>query len=217
LRNLSKTTATQKEQRSLELPLKIILNSIYGKTGQRVRGRIGNLFNPVIFATITGITRAQLYEFVLKNDVERDVVSFATDSICLRKKLDIDSTKLGEFSFDNHAKDVFVLQNGINRFNEKWKQRGLGKLGSRDIEHFDTYQKDGKLYCKFKVKRSGRLRSSILQNTISDIGKIKTIEREVNLDADQKRFWLREIKSVSDHFFCESQPLSFNFFQKDLI
>lgn len=31
----------------LQLSLKIILNSIYGKTGQKVKGRIGNMFNLV--------------------------------------------------------------------------------------------------------------------------------------------------------------------------
>lgn len=38
--------------------IKLILNSIYGKTGQKVKHVIGNLFCPVIFATITGSTRA---------------------------------------------------------------------------------------------------------------------------------------------------------------
>jgi len=201
----------------LQLPIKIILNSIYGKTGERIRFKIGNLFNPVIFATITGITRAQLYEFVCKNSLEKEIVSFATDSICLTKKLDIDSTKLGEFSFDNEADDVFVLQNGINRFNGKWKQRGLGKLGSKEIEHLDTYQKNGKLICKFKVKRSGRLRSSILQGNISEIGKIKEYEREVNLNADRKRLWLDKINSINEKIMNESIPLSLNHFSKEQI
>jgi len=109
----------------LQLPIKIILNSIYGKTGERVRFKIGNLFNPVIFATITGITRAQLYEFVQKYGLGRYVVSFATDSICITKFLDIDSNRLGEFSFVNSADDVFYLQNGFYRYNGKWKQRVL--------------------------------------------------------------------------------------------
>ena len=73
----------------LQLPIKIILNSIYGKTGQKIKGRIiGNLFNPVIFSFVTGFTRAQLYRYVTENTLERHVVAFATDSICLTKKLD---------------------------------------------------------------------------------------------------------------------------------
>ena len=58
----------------------------------------------------------------------------------------MNSTKLGDFSFDNKADDVFVLQNGFYRFNGKWKQRGLGKLNGREIEHLGTFEKDGRLY-----------------------------------------------------------------------
>ena len=57
-----------------------------------------------------------------KNGIKKDVVFFATGSICTTKKLDVNSTVLGEFSFDNEANNVFVLQNGFYRFNDKWKQ-----------------------------------------------------------------------------------------------
>lgn len=197
----------------LQLPIKVILNSIYGKTGQKVNRKIGNLFYPVIFAFITGFARAQLYRFVIQNNIEKQVVSFATDSICCTKKLDIGSTELGEFSFDNSASDVFYLQNGINRFNGKWKQRGLGKLGTKEIEHLDTFEKAGKLFLKFKVLRNTRLRSSILFNNISEIGKIKTVERQVNLNADKKRFWLGEITSIDSKVMNESMPISMNYFE----
>ena len=85
----------------LQLPLKVILNSIYGKTAQRVGNRIGNLFSPVIASTITGMTRAILYEFVQKHGIENDVVSFATDSIISTKKLDVNSARLGGFAYEN--------------------------------------------------------------------------------------------------------------------
>jgi len=201
----------------LQLPIKIILNSIYGKTGERIRFKIGNLFNPVIFATITGITRAQLYEFVQKHDLERHIVSFATDSLCATKLLDVDSEKLGEFCLENNADDVYYLQNGFYRYNGTWKQRGLGRLGTRDIENPKTYQKNGKLIMKIKLLRSGRLRSSILQNSISDIGKFKVIEREVNLNADRKRFWPDKITSIDQKFLNESIPISLNYFKKNQI
>ena len=176
----------KQENNPLQLPIKIILNSIYGKTGQVIDQRIGNLFNPVIFASITGICRAQLYDFVRKNGLEKDVVFFATDSICTTKKLTINSAKLGNFSFDNEANDVFVLQNGFYRFNGKWKQRGLGKLNGKEIEHLETFEKEGRLFYKFKVLRNNRLRSSIIQNTLSKIGIIKEETRQVNLNADRK-------------------------------
>ena len=48
----TKRMELKKRKDPLQLPLKIILNSIYGKTGEIVNGRIGNIFNPVIFSFI---------------------------------------------------------------------------------------------------------------------------------------------------------------------
>ena len=169
----------------------------------------------MIFAFITSFTRAPLYNFVRKNNTERDVVFFATDSICTTEKMNLDSTVLGEFSFDNMADDVFVLQNGFYRFNGKWKQRGLGKLGTKKIEHLDTFEKDGRLYYRFNILRNNRLRSSILQDRIQDIGKIKPITREFNLNADRKRFWLGRIESMDNNMMNESTSLSLSYFEKN--
>jgi|APSaa5957512535_1039671.scaffolds.fasta_scaffold04124_9 hypothetical protein len=217
IENLYKTRLELKKQGNpLQAPIKIILNSIYGKTGQKVNHIMGNLFNPVIFAYITGFARAQLYNFVISQHLEKDVVAFATDSVCITKKLDVDSTVLGEFSFDGTGDDVYYLQNGFYRFNGIWKQRGLGKLGSKEIEHLETYEKNDKLYYKFNVLRNSRLRSSIIQNKIADIGKIRPIEREVNLNADRKRLWLGKILRI-DESMNNSMPISLNFIEKYII
>jgi len=184
---------------------------MYGKTGHRNGNKIGNLFNPIIFATITGKTRAQLYRFCIDHKIERDVIAFATDSICTTKKLNLNSKKLGDFSLDKQGDDVYYLQNGIYRFNESWKNRGLGNIGSKEIEHLDTYVKGDKLYRKFTINRVKQLRSSIIQNEISEIGKIKPHVREVDLNADNKRFWLGQITKI-DSSTNYSVPLSANHF-----
>jgi hypothetical protein len=207
----------KKNGSQMQLPIKIILNSIYGKTGQKINRIIGNLFNPVIFSFITGFARAQLYRFVIENNLEKNVVAFATDSICVTKKLDVDSNRLGEFHFEKSASDVFYLQNGFYRFDRTWKQRGLGKLGSKEIENIDTFEKNGKLLCQLEVKRNTRLRSSILQENLSEIGKIKTITREINLNADRKRLWLGQIESIESKIMNDSVPISLNHFAKTKI
>jgi len=201
----------------LQMPIKIILNSIYGKTGQKINRIMGNLFNPVMFSYITGYTRAQLFKFMRKYGLERDIVAFATDSICSTRKLNFDSKKLGAFSYEGESDDTFYLQNGFYRFNGSWKQRGLGKLGAKEIEHLETFEKDGKLFYKFKVNRNSRLRSSIIADKIQDIGKITPTIREVNLNADRKRLWLGKITSIDDKLFNESVPLSLNFINKQTI
>jgi hypothetical protein len=201
---------------AMQLPLKIILNSIYGKTGQKVNRIIGNLFNPVIFSFITGFARAQLYHFVVDNNLERDVVAFATDSVCVKKDLGIDSNRLGEFHLDKSANNVYYLQNGLYRFNGKWKQRGLGNLGSKEIEEIATIEKRGKLYARFKVLRNTRLRSAILEDRLDEIGQIKEITREVNLNADRKRLWLGQLKSIDDQF-NDSVPISLSHIPREKI
>ena len=52
--------------------------------------------------------------------------------------------------------------------------------------------------------RNNRLRSSIIQDIISDIGKIKPITREFNLNADKKRDWFSELRSLDDKTKCDS-------------
>ena len=111
------------------------------------------------------------------------------------------------------ADDVFYLQNGFYRFNEKWKQRGLGKLNGKEIEHLNTFEKDGRVYYRFVVKRNNRLRSAILQNRIKDIGKIKPETKEFNLNADRNRLWLGKVQSMDDKIMNESMPSLINYFK----
>jgi hypothetical protein len=66
---------------------------------------------------MTGITRVKLYKFAMDNDLEDDVIIFATDSICTTKKLDLRSSGLGDFSLDKSGNDAYYLQNGLYRFN----------------------------------------------------------------------------------------------------
>jgi len=73
------------------------------------------------------------------------------------------------------------------------------------------------LYYRFNVLRNNRLRSSILQDKIEEIGKIKPETREFNLNADRKRFWLGRIESIDDRIMNESIPLSLNHFNKEKI
>jgi hypothetical protein len=147
----------------------------------------------------------------MENNIEKDIVFFATDSVCTTKKLDYNSDKLGEFSFDNDADDVYVLQNGFYRFNEKWKQRGLGNLGTKEIEHLDTIERGDDLFYTYKVLRSNRLRSSILSDTVSDIGKFTTFERQVNLNADKKRLWFEKLRSIQEKRMINSMPINLNY------
>jgi len=62
-----------------------------------------------------------------------------------------------------------------------------------------------------------RLRTAILSDSIDEIGKFKTVERLVNLNADKKRLWFKEIKNVKDKIMIDSMPISMTFFNKESI
>jgi len=191
----------------LQLPLKVILNCIYGKTAQRIGNRIGNLYNPVICATITGHARAILYDFVMKNGLEKDVVSFATDSILTTKKLDVNSTELGGWKFEKSANDTFVVQNGINRMNDQWKKRGIFSYKGKKFEQLDTEAIDGNIYMIYEEKKPNTLKASINSGKINQIGRFDVRKRKINLNADQKRYWSgQRLKSINDRIMNVSVP-----------
>jgi hypothetical protein len=66
-----------------------------------------------------------------------------------------------------------------------------------------------------KVLRVNRLRTAILSNSIGEIGKFKTVERLVNLNADRKRMWFEDLRDVNDKKMMDSLPLSMNYFMKE--
>lgn len=68
-----------------------------------------------------------------------------------------------------------------------------------------------------KVLRVNRLRSAILTNSIDQIGKFKTVERLVNLNADTKRMWFEELRDVNDGKMIDSLPLLMDYFKKNLV
>ncbi|RZD41663.1 MAG: DNA polymerase [Thaumarchaeota archaeon] len=200
----------------MQMPIKIILNSIYGKTGQITNNRVGGMFNPVIFAYITGFTRAMLYQFMKKHQLENHIVAFATDSICITKKLNVNSQKLGGFSFEASGDDCYFLQNGFYRINGSWKNRGIGRYKGKEIEHLDTIQRDDNLFLIYEELRVGRLISSIVSKNLQNIGKFSKKEKKINLNADHKRFWLERLEGVGTKK-NKSMPLSMNYFDKDEI
>ena len=61
------------------------------------------------------------------------------------------------------------------------------------------------------------LRSSIIQNQLSDIGKIKLVIREININADRKRLWLGRAQTVDAQVCNDSMAISLNCFGKNEI
>jgi hypothetical protein len=202
----------KQEGNPTERAIKVILNSIYGKTAQRKNNTMGNLFNPVIASFITGFARAQLYRFMKGNNLDNHVVAFATDSLAVQKEIpNLNSKQLGEMKLDKYAKDVIFLSNGFYRFKGTWKNRGIGYDVERkvEIEHLDTkVAKDGQLYISVKTTKTTHLKSAILYNRLKHIGKIEVYEKKIHLNSDRKRFWDKDLRSLNDDSSCDSIPIN---------
>ena len=195
---------------------KVIINSIYGKTAQ-TKPVPTNFFSPVVTATITGYCRSMLLEAVANN--KDDIIAFATDGIFSTKPLNlkVSSNKiLGEWSFEFH-RDFTIFMSGIYSFNyfdhksKTWnratRSRGFkikcvkndGSFYMLDLDEcvvkYDL--KKSKFFIKIKYILPNTISASLIQNKIRDIGKMEHKEKEIDLNGDSKRFWLRKIKNLN--------------------
>ena len=191
-------------------PIKIILNALYGKTGQTKHG-IGNLFNPVIFSFITGFTRAELYKFVIDYQLEKDVICFATDSICTTKNLHLDTSELGRFKLDKYADDVKYAKNGFYHYNGRWSERGFGKLGNKYINALQAYiDKNGQLAYKYEELTNTTLKQGIIRHKIPEIGHLTLKTKNVHLNNDRKRRWFGSLHNLNSKESNDSHSLILN-------
>lgn len=108
---------------------------------------------------------------------------------------------------------VMFLSNGFYRFNGKWKNREIGYDKERKVEIEHLYTKvdaDGQPYILVQTTRTMHIKSGILFNKIGLVGKIEQYSKKISLNSDKKRFWLRELKSLSDGAICDSLPINAN-------
>ena len=162
----------------------------------------------------TGVIRAQLFTMIHEQGLEEDTVSFATDSVTTVKPLPrIVSHDLGGMKLADSASDLYCIQNGFRRSNGNWKLRGLGfdKEKKVEIEHKDTIETlDGRVVLVLERKRPQRIKSAIRRGKLHDICKFQTFKREIDLNADTKRYWPGRITSIHSDLCIGSAPLDIN-------
>lgn len=80
-----------------------------------------------------------------------------------------------------------------------------------EIEHIDTLETtDGRVVLILERKKPQRLKSAIRRGLIEEVGKFKTFKREIDLNADTRRFWPGKITTVHCDHCIASMPLDVN-------
>lgn len=189
--------------------VKIILNSIYGKTiqiSQNETNEIGNLFNPMYASIITSGTRKKLLELALQKP--ESIIMFSTDGLHTTEPLKTpNKPKLGEFAVElEGGEGVYLMSDVYNVWTNnkvKNKIRGFNMGSAKDFDSETTYLKDiletmnGKTY-QYKSNRPIHLGESLIHNkkyTKENINIWEEINREININGDLKRIWDKDFKN----------------------
>jgi hypothetical protein len=130
--------AMERDVKGSGLPLKLVLNSLYGKLAQRIGRR--PYYNPVWAGLITAYTRHMVYD-VYK---QHPVVMFATDAVFTTEpcpELEL-GDRLGQWEEVGPYRDLTIFQPGVY-FDEdaaKFKTRGVpyGEFRARSSEFIDA-------------------------------------------------------------------------------
>lgn len=134
--NQSKKTGIEN---GAEYPIKLFLNSIYGKTCQGVGGRRGNppTYNNYAWAAwVTGHTRAMIMQAIIPN--QDKIIMVATDGIYSTEKLDLqysESKELGLWEYNQYQAGCFIQSGFYFLKSEKgWslKSRGFDKIREKE-------------------------------------------------------------------------------------
>jgi hypothetical protein len=218
IERLYKWKSTEQDA-ALKYFIKIVLNSLYGKTIQKIPDRktdlytTGNLFNPFWAAYITAGTRLQLFAAMQKMDYN-DLVLVATDSIMSKKRLDLPlNGSLGEWDLQTQGEAV-VIGSGVYSIKDKANQvvtRNRGFKATKNVNFFDI----GTSFAtsiQIQVKAHITLARALIQGNYDKMNLIFDDVRDLNLNFDTRRFWGGKFEKADDILTKQfsSLPLDLN-------
>jgi len=218
----------KKNDKAMDLTLKLIMNSLYGKFAERetkikaktkpfpgaktikigdqvmyfkLMDTAGSLFNPVYASYITSLTRVKLLESCI--DHFDHVLMFATDSILTDKPFLQESEELGEWKLEMQGEAVLIMSGVYSiRNDNEIKTRFRGFPFRKEYNFFDLLEKHGeedKLRIEFE--KAIKLGEAIHFHNLYDLEDIcifKMCEKELNPLSDEKRDWITQPIKLND-------------------
>jgi hypothetical protein len=196
--------------RNAQIPVKLGLNSIYGKTAQNTGGFARPPSQSFIYAgLITSGCRAALLEMAYRDPVS--IVGFATDGIFSESPLcENDPGKpLGGWEVD-YMGEMFLIQSGVYCFPEKGKVKSRG-IRSSDIDWnrlIALWEKEG-IYLKYSVRTRKFIGLKWAANTGRwDLwGKWPEMKRTITPEMKGFPFWIADRVEVQKVY--RAQPWRF--------
>ena len=200
----------KKTNPSLAQTIKILMNSLYGKTVERSHG-IGILTNFCYGSYITAEARLQMFDVVKENyDI---VVNVATDGILTTEKLPekegfVIGDNLGEWEYTEYSKGI-IVGNGIRQL---WKEDGTFETHARGITSDRSYDLKTQMKNEMEIP-VGRVRVIQLGTMVNahikwkkdDLNRFVLQQRVLKVNTDKKRRWDRDYTSFKD--LLESEPM----------
>jgi hypothetical protein len=181
------------------LLLKLMLNSIYGKTMQTYtyNGKrfMGKLFNFCYATTTTAITRIKLFEQIIKNEdtcigVFNDGVMFETGTVDVPV-----SNELGAFSKRRINSPCLVVSQGVRQYFDDGEIATQGF--SRRNHPVEMCNVEGSTITSVD-ERPLHARECFVRNIPEQINCFVRPTKKYDINADQKRLWLTKHKDAKE-------------------
>lgn len=176
----------------------------------------GRMFNTVFAASITARTRSKLLETVLKYNLEKDLIGFATDCLFLKSAppTSVTGNGFGQWKLEVSNHEGLFIGSGVYALRNKTKQINhiRGFKSKRDLFHdllekyVATPDEQGILFDSISpVKLKEGVRGSRRKTTNGeikidwmDIGRFVEQRKILDLNFDRKRKWDLVIKSPEE-------------------
>lgn len=190
----------------IKYAVKIILNSLYGKTIQiSDNSRPGKLFNPFYASIITANTRTKLLKLACQKP--ECIIMFSTDGVHSSEPLNVPNKPgLGDFAKDFIGEGVYLMSDVYNLWNEKKtknKLRGFSIASEKDITAGDVLLRDilanmntpEYLYSTRRPYHLGECLLHLNKRSIHDLNVFGEVEKSINVNGDKKRIWDKDFLS----------------------
>jgi hypothetical protein len=187
--------------------IKILMNSIYGKTIQidvkrrpNPTYRVGNLFLPVYASQITAKTRTTLIRECLERDISP--IAFFTDAIVFEDPVNLKDEGLGTWSLEKRGEGV-ILGSGVYTIRKgedvDTKLRGFKTSHSTDLFKLLEANKNKTHIPQFNRRpvTLGELVHRFMGASKVELNHWMCREKRISVNFDRKRIWERDFGNCS--------------------